>query len=236
MMKIRGLLFLLAWFILTALVGIFGFPALATRALAEKMSVFWARSTLVLLRVICGIDSQVRGHLNIQKDAVIYAVKHQSTWDTMMLRITLKEPVFVLKKELYLIPVFGWFLWRTGNIAINRKAGKKSLQAMIDQARYYHQNDRPIVIFPEGTRTKPFATTRYKSGIAHVSAALNIAVVPVALNAGRVWPKSLLEKHKGTAVIEFLPIMPAAGEAKEPWLDDLSQRIETATSALLKQL
>lgn len=235
-MLIRSILFLLAWFILTLLVGVFGFPALLTRAMAEKMSVFWARTTLYLLRIICGIDSQVRGHLNIANDSALYAAKHQSTWDTMMLRITLKEPVFVLKRELYLIPVFGWFLWRTGNIAINRKSGKKSLQSMIEQAQHYASLGRPIVIFPEGTRTKPYAQTRYKSGIAHVSAQLGVPVIPVALNAGVVWPKSLFNKRAGTAVMEFLPAMPAAGTAKEPWLDDLTQRIETATNSLLKQL
>lgn len=235
MLRIRQCSFLLLWVCVTLLLGVACLPALISRTASQRVSRFWARITLWLLKHCVGISSHIAGYSHIYDEPMIYAAKHQSAWDTFMLWNVLGTPAFVLKRELYLIPIFGWYLWRSGQIAINRRDGKKAISRMVQQAAHYAQKGRAIIIFPEGTRTKPFALPRFKMGVAHVSEALNLPVVPVALNAGKFWPKSLLSKQPGQAIIEFLPPMPPAGTAKEPWLMDLQSRVEAATTALLKR-
>lgn len=220
---------------MTIAMGIGFLPALISQRMTQNVARHWAQATFWLLKHLCGISSHVRGYQHISKEPVIYASKHQSTWDTFMLGIVLNRAAFILKRELYFIPFFGWYLWRSGQIAINRRDGKQAMQSMIQQARMYAEQGRALVIFPEGTRTAPYAESRYKSGVAILSAELGLPVVPVALNAGKFWPKSLLRKRSGNAVVEFLPVMPPAGTAKDAWLDDLKQRIETATAKLLEQ-
>ncbi len=236
-MRLRGcdVLFLVLWALMTIAMGFLFLPVLVSRTATQNVARHWAASTLVLLKRLSGITSQMRGYPNVSKTPVIYAAKHQSAWDTFMLWSVLGNPAFVLKRELYLIPVFGWYLWRSGQIAINRRDGKRAIASMIEQTNRYAAQGRSVVIFPEGTRRTPGAAPHYKMGVAHLSAETGLAVVPVALNAGRFWPKRVVKKASGNAVIEFLPHMPAAGSAKDAWMGDLEQRIEKATAKLLEQ-
>lgn len=234
-MRMRDIVFILLWAGMTLGMGLLFLPALASRTASQNVAHHWAAMTLRLLNATSGISSQMRGYPNIGRTPVIYAAKHQSAWDTFMLWNVLSRPAFVLKRELYLIPVFGWYLWRSGQIAINRRDGRQAMESMIAQAAEYAAEGRSIVIFPEGTRRLPGTEPRYKSGVAHMSAALGMPVVPVALNAGKYWPKRVVKKRSGHAVMEFLQPMPPAGAAKEAWLADLQQRIETATAKLLEQ-
>lgn len=227
--------FLLAWAVLTLIMGIVLLPVLVSRHATQAVAHHWAGITLALVKKTSGINSHMRGYHYISKSPAIYAAKHQSAWDTLMLWSVLGSPAFVLKRELYLIPVFGWYLWRSGQVAIDRRAGKKAVASMVAQARRYVAQGRSIVVFPEGTRKAVGAVPHYKKGIAYVSAELGVPVVPVALNAGKFWPRSLLLKRSGNAVIEFLPAMPPAGNAKDAWLSDLETRVETATAKLLQQ-
>lgn len=234
-LRARDLLFLLVWATITLILGILCLPALVSRRATQAVAHYWAGITLALVKKISGINSHIRGYHYISRIPAIYAAKHQSAWDTLMLWSVLRSPAFVLKRELYLIPIFGWYLWRSGQIAINRRAGTKAVASMVAQAKYYIEQGRPIVIFPEGTRKAVGAAPQYKKGIAYVSAEIVAPVVPVALNAGKCWPRSLLLKRSGSAVIEFLPAMPPAGNAKDAWLSDLEGRIETATAKLVQQ-
>lgn len=229
----RDYLFMLLWSLSTLVLGTLALPCLLLRRWSQAFARLWARYTLWLLKMVCGIDSYVRGYRNLTPGPAIYAAKHQSTWDTLMLYVQLRNPAFVLKRSLYLIPVFGWYLWRSGQIAIDRKAGARAIEQMVRQAKAYTAEGRAIVIFPEGSRRPPFAPARYKFGVARVSEATGLAVVPVALNAGKVWPRTLVAKRSGSAIIEFLNPMPPAGSAREPWLKDLENRIERATTGLL---
>ena len=233
--RLRDIAFMLLWMFGTLVMGTLFLPCLLSRRATHWFSRCWARATLWLLDHICGIRSHLRGYTFIVGKPAIYAAKHQSTWDTIILNLQLRNPAFVLKRELYLIPIFGWYLWRSGQIAINRRDGKKALETMIAQAKRYAEQGRSIVIFPEGTRRAIFAPPAYKLGVARVSEATQLPVVPVALNAGRVWPRHPVAKRSGSAVVEFLPAMPPAGSAREPWLQDLENRIESATARLLKE-
>jgi 1-acyl-sn-glycerol-3-phosphate acyltransferase len=234
--RLRDGLFLLCWSVWTVFWGILGLPMLLRRSWTHAHARRWAQASLFLLKYIASIHSLARGYTNILDEPVIYAAKHQSTWETLMLWVILENPAFVIKRELYWIPIFGWYLWRSGQIAINRRSGKQALANMIAGAEKRLREKRPIVIFPEGTRKQPYEAPRYKQGVAHVSAALALPVVPVALNAGKFWPKQLLAKQSGHAVLSFLPVMPPAGTAIEPWLADLERRIEKETTQLLAQV
>lgn len=231
--RIRDYIFAVLWALLTLVIGLLGLPTLLVPRWALWTGWVWSNCSLWLLRKVCGIHSYVRGYSNMPQGPAIYASKHQSAWDTLMLYSLLRNPTFVLKRSLYLVPIFGWYLKCAGHIGIDRKAGKRALDQIVTQAKYHASRGRPIVIFPEGTRRAPYAEPVYKYGVARVSEATQMNVVPVALNAGRVWPRTAFAKRAGSATIEFLPAMPPAGEAREPWLKDLENRIEAAVSKLL---
>jgi len=231
--RFRDILFLLLWSVSTLVMGVLALPCLLLPQWSRAAAKLWTCWSLWLLKRVAGIHSHVRGYMHILPPPVIYAPKHQSTWDTLMLYQQLDGPAFVLKRSLYLIPIFGWYLWRSGQIAIDRKGGKRAIGQMVEQAKYYAGKGRSIVIFPEGTRRPPFAEPQYKFGVARVSEATGLKVVPVALNAGKVWPRHPIAKRAGHAIVEFLPTMPPAGTAREPWLKDLETRVETATRVLM---
>lgn len=233
MKQLRTLLFFAGLIPVTLILGIAASPLLISRRATWFVADIWARFTLLWLRITCGIRSEVRGGGSLPTQA-IYASKHQSAWDTMMLWRTLDRPLFILKEELYLIPFFGWYLWRCGAIAINRKERRKALEQIITQTQDAKKAGRPIVIFPEGTRGKPGAETTYHSGVAKVSAALGWSVIPVALNAGKFWPKKPIWKTPGTAILQFLPAMqPSNGKGdKDVWMQELKSKIDSASAAL----
>jgi 1-acyl-sn-glycerol-3-phosphate acyltransferase len=231
-MVLRTLLFFVLWLPLSAAIGMLALPALASTRLTWRVADGWCWLTLGWLRVACGIYSECRGGEALPRTRVIYASKHQSAWDTLMLWRCLNRPQFILKRELYWIPFFGWYLWRSEQIAINRRARKEAMATIIARAQEARRSARPLVIFPEGTRGKVGAETLYHGGVAKLSHALGWPVIPVALNAGKFWPKRPIWKKPGTAVMEFLPMLPACGEDKAAWLAVLKERIETASAKL----
>jgi 1-acyl-sn-glycerol-3-phosphate acyltransferase len=113
----------------------------------------WSRLVFVGLRVFAGLGFRIEGTENIPSHPVIFASKHQSAWDTMVFPLILKDPAIILKKELHLIPFYGWYAKRFGTIGIDRSGGASALRAMLRDARAAIENGRSIVVFPEGTRT-----------------------------------------------------------------------------------
>ena len=152
----RALAFNLAFFAWTAILGTIGLPFLLTpRAVTMRFGRFWAASVLVLLRLIVGLDHEVRGLDRLPRGGCIIAMKHQSAWDALILPVVLGDPAVVVKRELLLLPFYGWYAARAGSIAIDRKAGAGALRRMLARARPVAAAGRPIVIFPEGTRVAP---------------------------------------------------------------------------------
>ncbi|MBN8543740.1 MAG: 1-acyl-sn-glycerol-3-phosphate acyltransferase [Alphaproteobacteria bacterium] len=229
---LRTLVFFALWLPFTALLGIVAAPALVHTKLVWWVADFWSGVTLLWLRLSCNITSEVRGAESLPREKAIFASKHQSAWDTLMLWRTLNRPLFILKRELYWIPFFGWYLWRSNQIAINRADRKKAMEQILSQVQNAKNSGRPIVIFPEGTRGKVGADTTYHSGVAKLSAALGWPVIPVALNAGKFWPKRPVWKTSGHAVMQFLPALAACGEDKHAWMKQLKEQIELASRAL----
>ena len=163
---------------------------------------------------------------------MLIAAKHMSMWDTLALNLVLGGPAFVLKRELLLVPFFGWYLWKAGMIAIDRSAGPSALRKMTAAARRAFARHRSVLIFPEGTRKKPGDTPDYKPGAAGLYGQLGVACVPVALNSGLFWTGFV--KKPGVILVEFLEPIPT-GLKRPAFMDLLETRIETGTRALIAE-
>lgn len=229
---IRSIAFNIAFFAWAFVSAILFIPLFVTSSRASlHAGKPWADVSLLLARIFCGIKYEVRGRENIQNTPVIYASKHQSAWDTLIFLILFPRVAYVLKKELLRLPFWGWYLWRMKMIAIDRSAGASSIKQLIRDGKAVLAEGRPIVIFPEGTRTKHSAAPDYQSGITAMYSSLGVAVVPVALNSGKYWGKNAFFKTPGTIIIEFLPPIPA-GLPKKEFIERLQETIETATNKL----
>jgi 1-acyl-sn-glycerol-3-phosphate acyltransferase len=235
MRRARALAFNFAFFTWTAIAGIIGLPFLVTpRVATMKFGRFWAHGVLVLLRVIVGLDYQIRGLDRIPRGGCVIAMKHQSTWDTLILPVILGDPACVLKRELLLLPFYGWYAARAGSIAIDRKAGAGALRRMVAAARPIAAQGRPIVIFPEGTRVAPGARLPYQPGVAALYQALALPLVPAAVNSGLFWGRRSFVKRPGRITLEFLEPIPP-GRTRRRVMTELERRVETATADLLRE-
>lgn len=191
----------------------------------------WARTSLWLLRVTCGIAMEVRGREHIPKGAALVAGKHQSLWETFAILPLLDDPAMVIKRELAWIPWFGWFALKFKMIPVERSAGAAALKDLIGKSKTAVDLGRQIVIFPEGTRRAPGAPPDYKPGTAALYLKLGVPCVPFALNSGLFWPRRTFMRFPGTIVLEFLPAIPP-GLSRRDFATRLETAIETATSRL----
>jgi 1-acyl-sn-glycerol-3-phosphate acyltransferase len=228
---LRSSLFFLYFALVSVVVHLVAVPTLVLpRLTVVRISQAWSRMIFWGLKWIANCDYEVRGEA--PKGAVLVAAKHMSMWDTLALYLLLDDVCIVVKRELLSIPFYGWYIKRSGVIAIDRAAGASALRQMAKQAEPIVKAGRPIVIFPEGTRGKPGAAPHYKPGVAGLYALTGLACVPVALNSGQFWLG--FTKRPGTIVIEFLPPIPA-GLKRAAFMAELEERIETATDALLHE-
>ena len=210
MLIVRSLLFNLLFYLN---LGVLLMAALVTLVLPRHavlgMAKLWGRSSVWLLRVVCGTKVELRGVEKIPKGPLIVAAKHQSTWETFALLHLFEDFTFIVKRELMWIPIFGWCMWRAGMVPVDRGAGSQALSAMTRRAREVIRGGRQLIIFPEGTRRPAGAEPRYKFGVAHLYAEIGVPCVPVALNSGLFWPRRAFRRFPGTIVVEFLDPDPA---------------------------
>jgi 1-acyl-sn-glycerol-3-phosphate acyltransferase len=223
MIFIRSLTFFLVQVIWTTL---FASLALCTFPLKPhtryRFATFISPSTLWLLRVICGIRMEVRGAENIPQQPCIVMCKHQSAWETFALQLVFPDQVWVLKRELLLLPFFGWGLALTSPIAIDRSKGKQAMKQLLEQGKNRLDNGFCVVIFPEGTRMPYGVRGKYKIGGAMLGESSGAPVVPVAHNAGKFWGRNSFLKHPGTIVMSIgQPIDPKGLKAEE-----INRRVE----------
>ena len=195
---------------------------------------YWTQWAAIILRQTVKIKHQIKGQQFIQNRPVIYAMKHQSVWETLIPNHILPFPAYILKKELILLPIFGWYLYFLKMLPINRKKGTQELKKLIECTRQRLQQGRSIIIFPEGTRVSPGEQGTYQRGIAFLYEKLNVPVVPVALNSGLYWPKHKFLKLPGTITLEFLPPIPP-GLPKKEFMEKLTDAIETKSLELIKK-
>ena len=159
---------------------------------------------------------KIIGKENISNNENFFiACTHQSAFETFYLQAIFKGPKFILKKELINIPIFGWYLKKIGSIAVERNKISREKLNFLDQIKISSQDNRPIVIFPQGTRTEPHERPNFKKGVARIYTELNMSCLPVTINSGEVWPKNgELSKHKNITISILEPIKPGL-EGKE---------------------
>jgi 1-acyl-sn-glycerol-3-phosphate acyltransferase len=194
----------------------------------------WCLLNLIGARVICGIRYRVIGAENIppRADPHLVMSKHSSTWETLSLNFLFPPLAFVAKKELLSIPFFGWAFTLASPITIDRKAGHDAMTQLVTQGRERLQQGFWIVVYPEGTRIRAGTRAHYKSGGARLAIALGIPIVPVAHNAGYLWPKGVLGKRHGTVTVSIgPPIRPVADDMQrligevESWIENEVARL-----------
>lgn len=232
MIYLRTTLFYLGFYAWTLMLAIAAIPLIVLpKRIAYSWIVVWAKVTLAWLRISCGLGYEVRGREHIPAAPAIYAIKHQSAWETLAL-LTLTPPITaILKRELLRIPIYGWYLHKVGMVPIDRGAGAGAMKKVIRHARIMLTAGRSFMIAPEGTRVPPGETRRYRPGVVALYKDLGLPVIPVALNSGLYWPKGRWSKPPGTVLIEFLPPI-APGLTKDELLATLKERIEPATRKL----
>jgi 1-acyl-sn-glycerol-3-phosphate acyltransferase len=223
MLVIRSLIFLLLQIVITAVFSafvLFTFPL--GRLTRYRIISKWARMMLPILRVVCGIRHEVRGIENLPKQPCIVMCKHQSAWETLALQVIFPPQVWVLKRELLWIPLFGWALALTSPIAIKRSDGKGAMKQLLKQGKERLGQGFCVVVFPEGTRIPYGQRGKYKIGGALLAASTGVPVIPVAHNAGRLWGRNAFSKHPGLITMSIgAPIDTSGLKA-----DEINQRVE----------
>ncbi len=235
MLVVRSLLFNAAFYLNTTLWVIAGLPTLLMpyRALIW-IAKNWGRTNLWLLRVIANVDYEIRGAEKIPAGPLIVAGKHQSAWETFALLHVFDNPLFIVKRELEWIPLFGWLMIKGRMVPVDRKRGREALALMTERARAELGRGRQLIIFPEGTRRPVGAEPRYRFGIAHLYEDMGVPCLPVALNSGLFWPRRTFLRRPGKVVVEILDPIPP-GMAKEAFFEKLSGEIEAASVRLVEE-
>ena len=232
---IRSLTFNLLFYLNLITLLLVSLPALAmTRREVFAVARFWARSSLWLLKTICGTHVEFRGREHIPAEPFIVAAKHQSMWETFALTLLFDDFTFILKRELTFIPFFGWYLWKADQVAIDRKAGSSALAQAAERAKEIFAKKRVLFIFPEGTRRPAGAPPKYKFGVAHIYDVSGVPCLPIALNSGLFWARRSWLRRPGTIIVDILkPIAP--GMEKEEFFRLLQERMEAASDRLLAE-
>jgi 1-acyl-sn-glycerol-3-phosphate acyltransferase len=230
---LRSVVFNIAFYLVLFVYLIVALPTLVLpRGALLWMVKNWSAVNLAMLRIICGLHCEFRGVEKIPQGAVLVASKHQSLWETFALITILKDPAYILKRELMWIPFFGWCAWKAQMIPVDRGARSQALTAMTERARVEIGKGRQIIIFPEGTRRAPGAEPKYKFGVAFLYDQLGIPCMPVALNSGLFWPRRSFMRYPGTVRVEFLdPIAP--GLDRQAFFNKLQAEVEGATARLV---
>ena len=224
---IRNFLFKLFFFTGISLICIFFLPALF---LPQNIVLFGGKImghwSAICLKIFLSTKIIIKGKENIIKNEKFFiACSHQSMFETFFLQTIFNSPIFILKKELLKIPIFGWYLKKIGSISINRnKTTKENLGFFNIISSLIKSSDRPLIIFPQGTRLMPKEKLPFKKGTSRIYEELKIKCQPVAINSGHVWPKEgFLEPNKNLTVSILEPI--EANLNKDIFLRKLEENI-----------
>jgi 1-acyl-sn-glycerol-3-phosphate acyltransferase len=227
---LRALLFQLAFGLWTAALGIAFLPLLLAPPLVMmRFGTFWSAGTLWLLRVCVGLDYEVRGGEHLPTGPALIAMKHQSAWDTFAAPVIFRNVAMVIKRELGWIPFYGWYALKAGMIPIDRSGGAGALKRMVAASEKALAAGRPILIFPEGTRSAVGARVPYQPGVGALYRQLGVPLVPVAVNSGLYWGRRQVLKRSGRITVEILPAIAPGGERRAV-MAELENRIEEATA------
>ena len=223
---IRNLIFTIFFFTGIVTISIIFLPALILPQtfvlFGGKLMGYWAK---FCLNFFLSTKIIIKGKENISNDKFFIAASHQSMFETFYLQTIFNSPIFILKKELLYIPIFGWYLKKIGSISIKRnKISKDNLGFFSDISKIINNSKRPLIIFPQGTRVLPHERPPFKKGVARIYDELKIICQPVTINSGYVWPKKGPKNTHKTITISILdPIIP--GMSKDEFLKKLEHAI-----------
>jgi len=224
---LRNLLFSIIFFSGIIFISILFLPTLILPQnivlIGGKLMGYWAS---FCLRLILSVKIKILGKENIIINKKFFiAASHQSMFETFYLQTIFNSPLFILKKELTLIPIFGWYLKKIGSITIKRnKVTKENLSFFDDIKKAIHNTERPLIIFPQGTRVKPDERPPFKKGVARVYEELKISCQPIAINSGYVWPKKGPKIPNKEIIVSILPSIDYQME-KSDFVNNLEKKI-----------
>ena len=224
---LRNLLFSIIFFSGIIFISILFLPTLILPQnivlIGGKLMGYWAS---FCLRLILSVKIKILGKENIIINKKFFiAASHQSMFETFYLQTIFNSPLFILKKELILIPIFGWYLKKIGSITIKRnKVTKENLSFFDDIKKAIHNTERPLIIFPQGTRVKPDERPPFKKGVARVYEELKISCQPIAINSGYIWPKKGPKIPNKEIIISILPSIDYQME-KSDFVNNLEKKI-----------
>ena len=224
---IRNFIFSIFFFLGIILISLIFLPAFflpqKVVLLGGKLMGYW---TELCLKIFLSIKIIIKGKENIINNGKFFiGASHQSMFETFYLQTIFNSPVFILKKELLLIPIFGWYLKKIGSISIKRnKVTRDNLRFFEDIAKIISNSNRPLIIFPQGTRVKPDERPPFKKGVARIYEELKISCQPVAINSGYVWPKKAAKVSNKQITISILPII-EPGIEKNEFIGSLEKKI-----------
>ena len=231
---IRNFLFSLFFFIGIIFISLIFLPAIFLPKMivlfGGKIMGYW---TSLCLQIFLSTKIVIKGKENIIENKKFFiAASHQSMFETFYLQTIFNSPVFILKKELLMVPIFGWYLKKIGSISIKRnKISKENLSFFDDISKQINSSDRPLIIFPQGTRLSPEDRTPFKKGSSRIYEELKISCQPIAINSGNTWPKKGSKKINTVLTISILkPIEP--GLKKEIFLKELENVIYSELDVL----
>lgn len=232
---LRSLLFWLIFFVSTVvlalpvvLLSFISYPA------CNGLVRLWVVMNLKTLELVCGLKYRIQGFEALPDEPLIFYAKHQSTWETLFLKLMVPGSVFVAKRELAWIPFFGWALARLNFILIDRSKGRKAIRQMVEQFQDRKSKGHSLVIFPESTRKAVGAEPDYKIGGSVVAAETGTPLAPVAHNAGEFWPRHSFIKWPGVIDVRFGPVIPAEGKSPETLRTEAQTWIESEMDKLIE--
>ena len=226
---LRNLLFSIIFFSGIIFISILFLPTLILPQnivlIGGKLMGYWAS---FCLRLILSVKIKILGKENIIINKKFFiAASHQSMFETFYLQTIFNSPLFILKKELILIPIFGWYLKKIGSITIKRnKVTKENLGFFDDIKKAIHNTERPLIIFPQATRVKPDERPPFKKGVARVYEELKISCQPIAINSGYVWPKKGPKIPNKEIIVSILPSIDYQMK-KSDFVNNLEKKIYT---------
>jgi len=228
MLVIRSLCFNIVFALLTAVCSIL---VCVSRPFGYQASWFWAKlwssSVLGSLRWICGVSIRIEGQEHFPQEACVVMAKHQSALETIAMPIMIPPYVWILKRELFYLPLFGWALWVLDAIAIRRGNPREAIKQVNTQGMNFLKQGKWVVIFPEGTRSKVGSAGDYKPGGISLAQKAEVGILPLAHNAGLCWSKDAFIKKSGVVTLRFLPMISAQDVQNTPRSELMLQIQET---------
>jgi len=236
MLFLRSLLFNICFFAITP---IFSAVIIFCRLFGHPAAWFWAKlwsaTSLFLARWICGIQVRIEGREHFPSESCVVMAKHQSALETIAMPQLVPPYAWILKRELFYIPLFGWALWAIDGIAIRRGNPREAIKQVNQQGTDLLQQGKWVVIFPEGTRSAVGSSGEYRPGGIVLAQKANVGILPMAHNAGVCWPKRGFIKRPGIVTVRFLPFITAehiSAEHRNTLLKQLTGDIEKNTREL----